>query len=304
MEKLKVEGNKIVNEEGEEVILKGVNINSPGILKYEENHDFLQDIKEIKKLGANAIRVPICPAYFQSVENYCEEILDPIVNLCNELELYCILDNHSQGNPIKGLTREPKILINNYKKYDANYDYVKNITEELVKKYGKEEHVIFEPISAFFLEVTKEEWISVSNKLSNLIRNYSANLIMISSEGWPQNLEFALGHKPNTKNIAYGIMIYPGTTKEIKDVVIEINKKYPIIITECGYENINPKEDVLAGDKKYATEFTKFIFEHKLSWFAWCYHPTRQPVLIRSWNPEDLSEWGEFVKYELLENKK
>ena len=39
--KLKVEGNKIVNSQGEEVVLKGVNINSPGILKYGENHDFL-----------------------------------------------------------------------------------------------------------------------------------------------------------------------------------------------------------------------------------------------------------------------
>src|SRR3989338_9209270 len=117
-EKLKVSGNKIVNSKGKEIILKGININSPGILKYEEKHDFLQDIKEIKKLGANAVRIPICPAYWQSKKNYCEEILNPIVNLTKKLNLYCCLDWHAQGNLFTGETRDKgKDLINGFKKY-------------------------------------------------------------------------------------------------------------------------------------------------------------------------------------------
>src|SRR3989344_3620940 len=100
MDVLNIEKNKIVDAKGKEIILKGVNINSPDILRFEENHDFLDDIKNIKKLGANAIRIPICPAYFQSKTNYCEDILDPIVSLCKKLKLYCLLDYHSQGNPI------------------------------------------------------------------------------------------------------------------------------------------------------------------------------------------------------------
>jgi hypothetical protein len=94
MEKLHIESNRIVNESGNEVILKGVNLNSPCILKYQENHDFLDDIRHIKALGANAITVPICPAYFQSRDTYCEDIVDPIVSLCRELDLYCLLAKH------------------------------------------------------------------------------------------------------------------------------------------------------------------------------------------------------------------
>lgn len=298
--KLKIKGNKIINSSGKEVILKGININSPGILKYEEKHDFLQDIREIKKFGANAVRIPICPAYFQSKNNYCEEILDPIVSLCKKLNLYCLLDYHAQGNPVKGLTREPKLLINGFKKYDINYDVIKKATEILSKRYGKHDHILFEPLSAYFLDVTQEEYEKVSKELAKIIRKHSDNIIIISSVGWPQTLEYALNYTIDISNIAFGIMIYPGTTDKIKEIIVKVKEKFPIIVIECGYEDINPKEEVLAGTKKYAIALKSFLEKNKLGWFAWCYHPTRQPVILRSWSPKDLSEWGKFLKEELL----
>lgn len=297
---LKVDKNKIVDAKGNEVILKGVNINSPCILKYEEHHDFLQDIRNIQRLGANAIRVPICPAYLQSKKDYCVEILDPIVALCKKLNLYCLLDYHGQGNPIKGLTREPKILINGFKKYDANFEAAQKAAETLAKRYGTQNHVLFEPLSAYFLDVTKEEYQTASKKLVSIIRKYSDNIVIISAVGWPQTLEYALNYVVNIPNIAFGIMVYPGTTNEIKKIIIQVKKQYPIMITECGYENINPKEEVLAGTKEYAIALKSFLEKNKLSWFAWCYHSTGQPVILRSWDPNDLSEWGKFVKEELL----
>lgn len=297
---LKVDKNKIVDANGNEVILRGININSPGILKYKENHNFLEDIKQIKNLSANAIRVPICPAYFQSKKDYCETILDPIVSLCEELELYCLLDYHGQGNPEKGLTREPKMLIDGFMKYDANYNAAKSAAETLAKKYGKKIHVLFEPLSAYFLDVTQEEYQSISSELTQIIRKHSENIIIVSAVDWPQTLEYALNYKTNISNIAFGIMVYPGTTNEIKKIITLVKKHFPIVITECGYERVNPKEEVFAGTKEYAVSLKAFLEENDFSWFAWCYHPTRQPVLLRSWSPNDLSEWGRFVKKDLL----
>lgn len=300
MTKLKVKKNKIVDSNGKEIILKGISTNSPGIL-IDEKHDFLQDIKEIKKLGANAVKVPICPAYFLSIENYFEEILDSIVSLTDELGLYCLLTYHAQGNPRKELVREPKMLINGYKKYDADSKNIKESVEKLVKRYGKKEHVLFEPLSAYFLEVSKDDWLGFSTELLGIIRKHTNNIVIISAVGWPQTLEFALDYTPKFNNIVFGTMIYPGTTDEIKEIIVKVKEKFPVIVTECGYENINPKEEVLAGTKEYAYSLKPFLEKNKLSWFAWCYHPTRQPVILRSWNPNDLSEWGKFLKEELLE---
>ncbi len=49
MKSLKVVGNKIIKSDGNELLIKCICINSPGIL-ISENHDYLNDIKEIKKI--------------------------------------------------------------------------------------------------------------------------------------------------------------------------------------------------------------------------------------------------------------
>lgn len=326
MEKLKVVKNKIVNEKGKEVILKGININSPCILKYEENHDFLNDIKEIKKLGANAVRIPICPAYWQFNKNYCEEILDSIVKLTKELELYCLLDWHAHGNPFLNETREPTLFIKGYLKYDSNKELAEKALEILAERYGKENHIIFETFCSI-VDLSWNEWKPIAQNFVNIMRKYTSSIICINgtkwredSSGtkivgkkieyitkdvrWYQDLKSVLDNPIIDKNIVYGIMIYFGTPKEDRSAVVKVKRKYPVIIIECGYE-IDAKEEYLRGTKDtYAYPLKKLIEENNLSFFAWCYHPKRVPIILNSWNPKDLTEWGKFLKNELLKNKK
>lgn len=323
MEKLKVKGNKIVDEKEKEVILKGININSPGILKYEENHDFLNDIKEIKKLGANAVRVPISPAYFQSKKNYCEEILNPIVSLCKELELYCLLDWHAHGNPSNNITRKSSRFpdIEGYLVFDADKERAKKALEILAKRYGKENHILFETFCTP-IDLSWEEWKSISQDFLKVIRRYSSSIVCINSvnwrqnsEGkkvvgeidyaiedvqWYQNLKDILDNPLSEENIVYGAKIYSGVPEEDKNSIIELKKEHPILINECGYEK-NARENYMKGTKEsYAYPLRNFLESNKLSFFAWAYHPTRQPTILNSWDPEDLTGWGKFLKEELL----
>src|SRR3989344_3584622 len=241
MLQLRVINNKIVNSKNEEVVLKGANTNSPGILKFEENHDILNDLSEIKKLRFNAVCIPICPAYYQSRANYCELLLDPIVRLSEKLGLYCLIDWHAQGNPIQNITREPSMRIEGYLKYDASNVVAERAAKELSFRYGSNTHVLFNPFSAFL-----------------------------------------------------------GTNKE---ELLKLKAQRPVIITECGYQAKDPKEIALGGTEAYALELKNYIEENRLSWFAWSYHPTRQPTLLNSWDPDDLSPWGLFVKENLLVKK-
>ncbi|TSD03371.1 MAG: Endoglucanase [Parcubacteria group bacterium Athens0714_16] len=301
MKKIHIELNKILNQSNNEVILKGVNINSPCVLKYQENHDFLEDIKNIKKIGANAITVPICPAYFQSRENYCEDILDPIVSLCKELNMYCLLDWHGQGNPITGETRQPGTLIEGYMKYDARPEIAKKTAEILAKRYGNESHVLFEILSALYLGINGKEWVEFASSIVSIIRKYSENIVVIAAMNWPQNLNALFDNQFEGNNIVFGIMIYPGSKDLDKINVKKLKENHAIIITECGYERLNPKEEMMKSTREeYALPLKKFIIENGFSWFAWCYHPVRQPVMLNSYSPEDFSEWGKFVKDELL----
>jgi len=301
IEKLNIRENKIINSNGKEIKLKGINLNSPCILKYEEKHNFLEDIKQIKKLGANSIRVPICPAYFQSKPEYCDEILDPIVSLCKKLNLYCLLDWHAQGNPLNGETRMADTKIEGFMKYDARFSSAKKAAEILAKRYGKEPNVMFEPFCAYFLGINSKQWNGVSTTLVNIIRKYSDSIIAIGPIGWPQSLESVFNYPIKDKNVAYSTMIYFNTKEKDKKVINKLREKYVILVVECGYEPLKPKEKALQGTKQnYAYPLKKFLTDNELSWFAWCYHPIRQPVILNSWNPKDLSEWGKFVKKELL----
>ena len=125
-------------------------------------------------------------------------------------------------------------------------------------------------------------------------------ITIISAVDWPQTLKYApLNELENEVNVIYGIMFYYGdTTEEEKNSIIKIKEKgYPVIVTEWGYQKNNPKEKAMnGGQDNYAKPLGDFMRQNKIGSFAWCYHPTRQPCLLNSWNPDDLSEWGKFLK--------
>lgn len=294
--KLKTEGNKIVNELGKEVILKGININSPGILKYQESHDFLNDIREIKKLGANAVRVPICPAYWQSVENYCEEILDPIVKLIKELDLYCVLDWHAQGNPFKNETREPVQLIEGYMKYDARKEVAFEALEKLSKRYGNEKHILFD-IFSMPIDIENGDWMNIAKEFVDMVRKNSENIIIVNGTNWSSDLGWALNNPIKSENIVYGICYYPLEKTKDLSIVLKVKGNYPVVFSECGYI----KDGYFKGNKEdYGEKLKNYVTEHRFSFFAWAYHPKRVPIILNSWDPNDLTEWGKFLKEELL----
>jgi len=297
MKKLIVNKNKIVDEEGKEFLIKGININSPGILKYQENHDFLNDIKEIKKLGANAVRIPICPAYWQSTKNYCEEILDPIVELTKKLNLYCCLDWHAQGNPYINKTREFRNdLINGYEKYDAKKEVAFSALEKLSKLYGKEMHIIFDVFS-MPIDIENKDWIDIAQKFVNIVRKNSDNIIIVNGTNWTSDLSWVLESPIKSKNIVYGVAYYPLEMFQDFTGILRVKKKYPVIFPECGWT----PEGYFKGTKEdYGMKLKKYISENNFGFFAWCYHPKRVPVILNSWDPDDLTEWGKFLKKELL----
>ncbi|MAG19873.1 hypothetical protein CL618_00375 [archaeon] len=293
---LSVKGNKIIDSSGKEILIKGICINSPGIL-LEENHNFLQDIKEIKKLGANAVKVPICPAYWQSNKNYCSEILDSIVNLTKELKLYCCLDWHAQGNPYANKTREHgNEIINGFEKYDAKKEVAFSALKKLSRLYGDEEHVIFDVFS-MPIDIKNKDWINIVQKFIDIVRKNSDNIIIVNGTNWTSDLSWVLDSPIKSKNIVYGFSYYPQKMFQDLTYVLKVKKKYPIIFPECGYT----KEGYFKETKEnYGKKLKKYIFENNIGFFAWAYHPKRVPIILNSWKTNDLSEWGKFLKEELL----
>ncbi len=297
MDELEVKGNKIVNLNGKEVLIKGISTNSPGIIM-DEKHDILQDIREIKNFGANAIKIPVCPAYWRSNENYCSEILDPIVDLTEELGLYCCLDWHAQGNPSKNKTRKHgNDIINGFEKYDANQEVALSALDTLSKKYGKKKHVIFD-IFSMPIDIENKDWREIAQKFVDKVRENSENIVIVNGTNWASDLSWVLENQISSENIVYGFCYYPLEMFQDLTIVFKIKEKYPIIFPECGW---TPEGYFKGSEDNYGRKLKKYIHGNKFSFFAWVYHPKRVPVLLNSWNPDDLSEWGKFLKKEIME---
>ena len=298
---LAVKNNKIVDKKDKEIILRGASINDPYYLLEEEKHDFLEDIKNIKKFGFNTVRVVISPPYWQSKKDYITKVLDPIVNLCKKLNLYCIMDWHAHGNPLTNETRRPELISGGFMKYDARRIIAEKVALKLSKRYGREKHVLFE-IFCNPHGIKWADWKTIAESIINKIRKNTKNIVIISGVNWFGDLSGVLTNPVKKTNIAYGVGIYPNY-KNYK-IVTRLKKKYPVIVTECGFIESSDSKEFVGETNVYGSKFRKFIFENKISWIAWIYHPfgytSKASTLIKSWNPKDLSEWGKFVKKRML----
>ncbi len=296
MNKLEVYKNKIKDSEGKEIILKWICINSPGIL-IDEGHDFLNDIIEIKKLWANAVKIPICPAYRQFYKDYCSKILDPIIELTKKLELYCCLDRHAQGDPFENHTREIwNEIIHGFEKYDAKKEVAFKVLYEISKLYGKEKNIIFD-IFSMPIYIDNNNWRSIAQEFVDIVRSNTTNIIIVNGTNWTSDLSRVLENPIKSNNIVYGFSYYPLEMFQDLTMVFKVNEKYPIIFSECGYT----KEWYFKGTKENYWEKLK-EYTSGIGFFAWAYHPKRVPIILNSWDPNDLSEWWQFLKEELLDD--
>lgn len=304
MNALEVIKNKIVTSDGKEVILKGACIIDPALVQFRDKHESFQDIGKIKKLGFNTIKVVISPSMWLAREkDYAKIFLDPIVKLCKELDLYCWLDWHAHGNPVTNETRSSNLLDEGFMRYDARKETAEKTLYSLAKRYLKEKHIIIE-LFANPLVPSWGEWRTLAQEWVNEIRKYTEAIISISAIKWISDLSGVIKDPVEGKNIVYGAALYPKFEID-KKALLKVKSKYPVVITECGFIEASSDEGgIFEGDKNYAEELKDFTDSNKLSWMAWVYHPfgltSKAPVLINSWNPGDLSEWGKFVKEKLL----
>ncbi len=119
---LEVEGNKVLDPQGNEVILRGVNVPDPKRMDHTvpvrgKNWDHVIDLATDpdRDWYANVIRIPVHPGDIAELPpvpvadvdvhepvsftedepvDYCGTYLDPVVEFCRERNVYCIVDYH------------------------------------------------------------------------------------------------------------------------------------------------------------------------------------------------------------------
>ncbi len=294
---LLVEGNRILDANGKQIIFKGLMPADPARL-HNLNRFNKRFFEKMKKAGANIIRIPIHPENWVNDKDYLWRYLDPIVDWVGELDMYVIIDWHYIGNISTGkgenmpdIDVHPKELTSAFWKRVAAY-------------FIDVPHVLFEIFNEP-ADITPTEWLKNANEIVKIIRNQGAEqLIIVGGTDYGKNISWVANNQVEDKNIIYASHIYPAHLKSSWSYYFgDTSSKYPVLITEWGFidENREKTQEYLVGDvDNYGQPFINYLKERDIGWIACWYDNKWEPQMFRR-DFKQLTDYGEFIINNLAE---
>lgn len=293
--RLHVEGNKIVNDQGDQVILKGVNIADPEHLNTKENtrpgvsaHSVAMNA--VNEYNAKVIRLPILPGspkyptegWFgpeNGGEDYFNNHIDPLVTTLTSQNIYVIIDLHYISDYLK---LKNKVL---------------DFWEFMAPKYKDNPYVIYELMNE---PILPDDWNTFKRVIAqpgvDMIRKHAPEtLIIVGSPYWSSHLQDISSNPVEANNIIYTAHIYSNQRESTWEKNYgEVMDKYPVMVTEWGFE----KGGVEGGTQDFGIPFMNFLKKRNLSWTAWCFDNRWGPRMFdNDWNLLDgHGGMGQFVK--------
>lgn len=290
LSRLKVEGNKFVNEQNETLVFRGYNTSDPDKLVYDGqwNKSYFE---EIRAWGGNIVRFPVHPAAWkrQGKNNY-QRILDQGIRWAGETGLYVIIDWHSIGNLKSGLFQNDS--------YETTLKETFEFWRAMAIRYKDN------PVVAFF-ELYNEptvyngqlgvcswsEWKTINEEMITIIRAHGCKAIpLVAGFNWAYDLTVIKDEPVNAPGIAYVSHPYPQKREKPWEAKWTADwgfaaEKYPLILTEigfCGPEEAGAHIPVIS-DESYGDAIVKYCQERGISFVAW--------VFDANWAPRMFSDW-------------
>ncbi len=243
-------------------------------IEFQNNYITHDDIKYLKSLGVNSIRVPFNYKLF-SDETYLWnttsrgfELIDQLLKWCKIENLPIILDMHcapggQTGDNIDDSYGYPWL----FESIESQNEIIK-IWTNIAKYYTNEPMIIGydlmnEPIAHYFEnENLYEKLEPLYRRIVEAIRTVDTNhIIILGGARW--NTNFSVFNKPFDDNLVYEFHKYwmPPVIAEIQEY-IDFRDKYnvPIYMGESG-EN----------DDDWVYNFRKLLDENEIGWHFWPY---------------------------------
>lgn len=235
---LKINGKFIVDQKGRRIYLRGVNLGGwlmmEGYILHGRNfpahifkshfarfhglkalNNFLQfyrkryitqfDIKQIKQMGANCVRVPF--NYRLIHQEQAWHYLDSVIKWCRREGIWCILDLHAapgSQNVDWHSDSDGRALFWQEKRYQKLY---LSIWRKIAQRYKNEATVAgYDVLNEGVVQdhqVLRRVYARVTKEIRKVDKNH---IIFLEANHYGQKLE-ALG-KPKDKNTAYSIHVY------------------------------------------------------------------------------------------------
>ena len=294
--RLRVTGNKIVDDRCNPVILKGVSIIDPYFIVqvYGTGPDEEEFRLLAEEWGANLIRIPIHPDLWIQDENYLENYVDPYVAWGNRYGVYILLAWQAHGNVITGQAdlpewkHTPPWLGN---PYNPDLTLAREAVTNMVERYGRKPWVLYNPFGepAF---ISWGDWQPHAVALSDLIHKVNDRaLVMISGVEFGYDIGGAVNLPVERAQIVYETHPYPWKDKSWQGASCSISKEHPVFVGEWGFD---PKVSPNATAAGYGQALIDFCDQLKIGWAAYVWGDQWYPSML---NPDRTpTAFGQFVK--------
>lgn len=288
---IRVQGNRLVDDSGQTVILRGVNIADPDKLvkqgKWSKAH-----FEAAKSFGANHIRLPVHPIAWRSrgAKGYLK-LIDQAVVWANELDLHLIVDWHSMGNVTQELYFHPM--------YVTNKQETREFWRTIAARYaGLATIAVYELFneptinSGKLGEMDWQAWKAFNEELISIIHAHDKNIVvLVAGFNWAYDLSQVARHPIAREGVAYAIHPYPQKSPGPYPQTWEaawgyLSDTYPLIATEIGWMGADEKgaHRPVIDDGRYGPLITDYFARKGISFTVWCFDPDWPPQMISDWN--------------------
>jgi len=283
-QKFHVEGNKIDDEAGNEVVFRGVNIagviahsyytkfgdkSNEKYLPWDENY-----FKQISNLGTKIIRLNILPGEFrESPEDFSFKAIDQSIDWASQYQMYVYITYHGIGFPPTEYYGEGVWKIE--EKYTATREEMLDYWDKISKRYKDNKVVAFyeiynEPTHSGSsgkptqVELEKDwlEWKKFSEEVIDVIRKNDPDaVILVGGLNLAYDVSFALKNPIERGGIIYATHPYPCKSEEHNkswdEAFGNVKEKYPVFATEFS---VNGLEDGPIKCESVQNELRKLVY--------------------------------------------
>jgi len=310
MDRLSVNQNEFVNEEGEIMVFRGVNTSDPDKLEKDDlwNENYF---KEIKDWGATIVRFPIHPeAWRERGEKEYLKLLDKGIEWAEKYSMYVILDWHSIGNLKNQLYLDDMY----YTTLPETFAFWKL----MAVRYGDRPSVAFyelfnEPTvyNQRFGTLKWKEWKSIMEEIIIIIRaNGGEGIPLVAGFNWAYDLSPVKEQPIDAENIGYVAHPYPQKREKPWEPKWTedwgfVKEKYPVILTEIGFcDESSPGAHVpVISDESYGDAISNYADINNISYVIWVFDMDWAPRMYKDkeFTP---SRQGEYFKKKMRSYKK
>lgn len=284
---LKVAGNKVVDQFGEPVRLRGMSLFWSQWKPQFWTKGTTRWLK--RKWGITLLRCPMAveaDGYLTHPEDEMKKV-KTVVEAAIKQGIYVIIDWHDHSA-------------------EQHQEEAAIFFKKVAKEFGDKPNVIFEIFNEPIYQLWNETIKPYHEKIVSVIREHSSNLIIMGTGKWSQDVDIAAEDPVAGENLAYTIHFYANTHKqELRDKVTKALESVAIFATEWGTCDASGDGTLNLDEAKTWLEFFK---EHNISDANWAISDKQEACSALlpgasgdgGWEDCELTESGHFVRSTFL----